>query len=96
MWKATEFRHFLLYTGPVVLIGKLNSSWYKNSVCVRVRIVLSTDRFSLDHDYIARLFEVFVKIYSNIYEKQIVSYNVHSLLHIIDDVRTFGSLDSVS
>ena len=75
MWKATEFRQFLLYTGPVVLLGKLNSSRYKNfiplSVCVC--IVLKTNRF-----------------------KQMVLYNVHSLLHIVDDVRTFGSLDSVS
>lgn len=28
-WKATEFRTFLLYTGPVILRGKVNDVVYK-------------------------------------------------------------------
>ena len=40
MWKATKFRKFLLYTGPVVLHDKLKSALYRNFllllVCMRV------------------------------------------------------------
>ena len=37
-WKATEFRQFLLYTGPVVLLGKLPMPLYKNFMLLSVAI----------------------------------------------------------
>ena len=42
-WKATEFRQFLLYTGPVVLKGRLTQALYKNFMLlsVAIRILLN-------------------------------------------------------
>ena len=37
-WKATEFRQFLLYTGPVVLLRKLPMPLYKNFMLLSVAI----------------------------------------------------------
>ena len=43
-WKATELRLFLIYTGPVVLKGKLLPNYYQNfmDLSVAVRILLCT------------------------------------------------------
>lgn len=35
-WKATEFRQFLLYTGPVVLAEILHPNMYKNFLLLSV------------------------------------------------------------
>ena len=37
-WKATEFRQFLLYTGPVVLLNKVSDVVYKNFLLLFVSI----------------------------------------------------------
>lgn len=33
-WKATEFRQFLLYTGPVVLKGIVTDTMYDHFLCL--------------------------------------------------------------
>lgn len=38
----------------------------------------------------------FVKKFAELYGKENVSYNVHSLIHLADDVKTFGHLDGYS
>ena len=44
MWKATEFRQFLLYTGPVVLSGKLKRPHFENFLLsVSMRLLLTHD-----------------------------------------------------
>ena len=40
LWKATEFRTFLMYTGPVVLKNILPSEMYKNFMCLSVAICI--------------------------------------------------------
>ena len=98
MWKATKFRQFLLYTGPIVLLDKLNSSLYRNflllSVCMRV--LLAPDVYSLDNKYKQELKFTFVQNFSRLYGKFVLTYNIHSLLHIVDDYALFGSLDNIS
>lgn len=52
-WKATEFRQFLLYTGPVVPQGRLPTQLYKNFILLSVamRILLSPTLCSEYCDY---------------------------------------------
>ena len=98
MWKATEYRQFLLYTGPVVLFGKLKHKVYRHflllSVCMRV--LLSSAHLVLGYDYIEKLLIIFVKNMEIVYGMQVMTYTVHNLLHIVQDAQKFGSLDNVS
>ena len=63
MWKATEFRQFLLYTGSVILHGILKSTFYQNFLLLSVstRLLLSHCIFSTE--YLKKLFKIFVKIF---------------------------------
>lgn len=85
-WKATEFRQFLLYTGPVVLQGCLPTRLYKNFMLLSVAYC----------DYADKLLKCYVTNFVRIYGSQHLVYNTHSLIHLADDTKKFGVLDSVS
>ncbi|CAI6352292.1 unnamed protein product [Macrosiphum euphorbiae] len=97
-WKATEFRLFLLYSGPVVLKGILNNECYKHFICLHIcfRILLTPDISVELVDFSEKLLMYFVDKFGKLYGKHFVSHNVHGLLHIVDDYRKFGFLDSCS
>lgn len=96
-WKATEFRQFLLYTGPIALKGKLPKVQYKHFLClhVSIRILCSSKCVSLN-GYAKSLIKYFIIKYKEIYGKEYITYNVHNLLHLCDDVLLFGKLDNFS
>ena len=98
MWKATEFRQFLLYTGPVVLHGKIPDLQYKNFLLlsVAIRMLVSESLCSSYCDYVEKLLEYFVKDFAGIYGADNLVYNVHNLTHIVQDVRRYGPLDNIS
>lgn len=100
LWKATEFRQFLLYISPVILKDILRKDVYFNFLTLHVAItilvnpnVLRTPHYII---YANELLKYFVKSYENIYGKKYVSFNIHNLLHLTDDVKQFGSLDTFS
>lgn len=97
-WKATEFRQFLLYTGPSVLKGKLGNKFYKHFLCLHISLRILTDKHYclLLNDYARQLLEYFVKKYAELYGTQYVTYNVHNLLHLCDEVKLHGALDNYS
>jgi hypothetical protein len=97
-WKATEFRQFLLYTGPVVLLGKLSEAAYRNFMLLSVGMFILLDKHSsaADIDYAEELLVLFVQHFSSLYGSNMMVYNVHNVVHIADDARTFGNLDNVS
>ena len=47
------------------------------------------------HDYAGELLKCFVSEFANIYCKEQVVYNVHSLLHLTSFVKKFGCLQDV-
>jgi hypothetical protein len=69
MWKATEFRTFLLYTGPVALKGLLTRQLYQNFLCLHVAmsICLDPEMCHKYSDYCERLLHFFVQQFSKLY-----------------------------
>ena len=97
-WKATEFRLFLLYCGPAVLKGRLPDLQYKHFLLLFVASTIlsrKTLRGELT-EYAGGLLTAFVQGVHDIYGKTQLVYNVHCLLHVVDDVTLYGCLDSYS
>lgn len=97
-YKATEFRQFLLYTGPVVMYNVLSEQLYNHFLFLHVAIrVLVSKSPSRKHLRFAELaLQKFVLRCNILYGSTFHTYNVHGLLHLTDDVKRFGSLDSFS
>ncbi|XP_046408227.1 uncharacterized protein LOC124172778 isoform X2 [Ischnura elegans] len=96
-WKATEFRQFLLYSGPVALKSVLNYDLYLNFLTLHVAIRILCCKSLLKYrGYAGELLEYFVLSFGQLYGQHNVSHNVHCLLHLVDDVEKFGQLDNFS
>ena len=63
---------------------------------VAVRLLLTPNLNNNLIDYSSQLLKYFVNEFGNLYGKNQLVYNVHSLIHLPDDVRCFGTLDNVS
>lgn len=97
-WKATEFRSFLLYSGPIVLKGRLKKSLYKHFMVLHcaIRLLLSDETCIAYNDVANDLLRKFVIEYSFLYGEEYITYNVHGLIHIAHFVKIHGSLDKFS
>ena len=97
-WKATEFRLFLIYTGPVIIYGKVSDAFYNNFLLFFVSIYcLASPRYYQTHcEYAHNLLCLFVKNFGELYGMNMLVYNVHGLVHLADDVKKFGPLDTFS
>lgn len=97
-WKATEFRQILLYTGIVVMKPILSQIYYDHFVTlsVAIRILSDPQLCQTLNAYANSLLLWFVSNYGNLYGDEYLSYNVHNLLHLANDVQTFGPLDNFS
>ncbi|OXA51727.1 hypothetical protein Fcan01_13034 [Folsomia candida] len=97
-WKATEFRHFLLYTGPIILKRIISSDNYRLflSLSIAIRILCSSELHVSHNSYAKSLLVYFVQGFKSIYGEDRVSYNIHGLVHLTEDVKRFGILDKFS
>ncbi|CAG9837890.1 unnamed protein product [Diabrotica balteata] len=96
-WKATEFRQFLFYTGPIVLKSVLSSSLYKNFLALSIACMLLTNpKYAKHTDLAQTLMKYFVHSFIVLYGEKHVSHNIHNLLHISKDVNYMGVLDKFS
>lgn len=98
MWKATEFRTFLLFTGPVVL-KCLPSKLYKHFMLLSVAITILVSPIATNlewNKFAQNLLYKFVKLTSKLYSSEFLVYNVHNLIHLCNDVLVHGPLDSFS
>lgn len=95
-WKATEFRTFLLYLGPVALKGELGFEKYIHflHLSLAIRILLSDN--NTWYGFARSLLTTFVTNIPILYMPEFLIYNVHSLLHITDDAEKFGSLNNIN
>uniref|UniRef100_A0A1Y1MKV3 DUF4218 domain-containing protein n=1 Tax=Photinus pyralis TaxID=7054 RepID=A0A1Y1MKV3_PHOPY len=97
-WKATEFRQFLLYSGPVLLLKRLPAIYYEHfiSLTVALRILIDPELCVTLNKYADSLLVWFVKYYGELYGHEFLSYNVHNLVHLAGDVIELGPLDTFS
>lgn len=99
-WKATESRQFLLYVCPVVLKGILSEESFQHFMTLHVAIRLLCTKDCPPHliSYAEELLNYFVERAGakTLYGNTVYVYNVHALIHLAQDVRTFGPLDSFS
>ena len=85
MWKTTEFRTFLLYTGPVILkscfVGRLKPL-YKNLMLlsVGIHILVSPVLCQRYSEHAKELLLCFVNHYALLFGRKEIVYNIHNLL----------------
>ena len=100
MFKATELRTILLYTGLVAFKGKVAANVYSNFLLLSCAMRINLSRtYCSNTDYrrcAKKLVKSFVKQFRELYTKRDVVYNVHNMLHIYKDVKKYGCLDNVS
>lgn len=93
-WKATEFRLFLLYCGPIVLKTCLPDDLYKHFFLLHIacRILPSSD-FAVKYNQQAKFVLIcFVKISSRINGDKSLAQNMHSLIHLANALYLKSSL----
>ncbi|OXU17594.1 hypothetical protein TSAR_016455 [Trichomalopsis sarcophagae] len=98
-FKATEQRQLLLYSGPIIFNGLVNDAVYSHFLLLHTAIRILVDPQCMTPNYIdfaQNCINLFNETSSDVYGIEFLSYNVHALLHLPDDVRSFGPLDSYS
>lgn len=96
-YKGSELRTFLLYSGPFVLKNILDKEKYEHFLLLHNAITILCGEFYDKHVNLAqKLLGAFVNDFGTLYGKHNISFNVHSLLHLSDDVKIYGMLDDYS
>jgi hypothetical protein len=87
-FKGTQFRCFVLYTGPFLLKDIFTKEIYNHFLKLHVAAKILTDpRLSSSCVSIARnIIKDFVKEHSRIYGKEYVAPNFHAFTHLADNV----------
>lgn len=96
--KATEWAQAIRFTAPVVIRNRLSDEKYANLLSLHVAIkILTSKRLCYTHNAYAKdLSKVFVLNSSILYGNSFVSYNIHNLTHLSDDLVRFGYIYSFS
>lgn len=99
-WKATEFRTFLIYIGPLVLKDIVDKAIYKNFLLLHVAISILISQKHINDFGIPFARECLLAFInhckSKLYGLEFAVYNIHLLTHICDDVEIYGPLDEYS
>lgn len=99
-WKASEFRTFLLYVGPVVLSNNnIDFAIFEHFLLLHcgITILISAEHIAnLGYDLPSQILRTFVLHCKTLYKLEFMVYNIHVLSHIVDDVKVYGPLDFFS
>lgn len=95
-WKATEFRTFLIYAGPVVLRNILPDELYQHfqMLSIAIRILRDKDRYLKFGKIAQTLLMEFIERFKILYGECFMSHNVHNLQHLTDCTLLYGPLDN--
>lgn len=92
LWKATEFRLFVLYIGIVILKPVVREEVYDLFLLLHCAMYITSNEGLINHLDNAEIFlENFVQYSSQIFGPEFVSYYIHNLLHWVDEVRRHGN-----
>lgn len=97
-FKASELRTFLCYHGIVVLKHNIHEEFYYCFLLLHcaVRICMSQLLIRKLLPLAKKLFIAFIKMFIKQFGEGMVSYNIHNLQHVVEDVKLHGPLDSFS
>ncbi|XP_049289506.1 uncharacterized protein LOC125767206 isoform X2 [Anopheles funestus] len=97
LWHASEFNMFLHYASFVVLKFILTELEYKHFMLYYCSIKLFSSNVYREYWPEAdRMLKQFIVEYGTLYGVEHLNSNMHSLVHIYDDVCRFGPLESFS
>lgn len=93
-WKTTEFRLFILYTCPILLYDILHMSNYNHFILLHCATFIMSNKLLTEKflDKAQSFLEQFVVLSNSVLNKNFVTYNVHSMLHICDDVKKIWNI----
>lgn len=91
-WKATEYRFLLLYCGMFVLKDVLPDDLYKHFLpfSIASRILCSKTLYNEYFEQAQEYLENFVQLATEKYGEDAFVLNMHSLIHLADDVKHFN------
>lgn len=94
LWKALEFKNFLVYFSLPCLKGLLPQNFLKHwSLLVYAIRIFDSDKIELQpYKNATRAIRHFVLNVEELYGKEFMKYNVHLLLHIPQAVKNFGAV----
>lgn len=98
IWKAAEFRNFLLLYSPVILLHVMPRNYYRHWLLFvnGIRLLLEPCITSSMLETSRKCLFKFVSLVSTLYGDEHVSYNVHIMSHLPDAVADWGPLWSNS
>uniref|UniRef100_A0A1B0EYU1 Uncharacterized protein n=1 Tax=Phlebotomus papatasi TaxID=29031 RepID=A0A1B0EYU1_PHLPP len=97
VWKGVEFRNFLHYVGIVILKDIVPESVYEHFLRLFGAVTIcSSENYKNLLDIAHQMLCDYVELYKKIYGKDYIISNVHNLVHIVDDVKRFGILQTIS
>lgn len=91
LWKGTEFRMFCLYFGILVTFGILSDKLHKHYtlLVVSLRILHDPALFKSHIGFARQWLQEFFTLFGDYYGLESLSLNVHSILHLPDDIENF-------
>lgn len=89
---------FLLYFGPIILQKYLDVNYLKHFCALHtaIRILCQPEDCLHNNTYAKDLLMFFVKTFKRFYGEDNIVYNIHNLIHLYEDVKRNGSLDTFS
>uniref|UniRef100_A0ABD2WA48 Uncharacterized protein n=1 Tax=Trichogramma kaykai TaxID=54128 RepID=A0ABD2WA48_9HYME len=96
--KATEFRHFLLYASSAVCKDVITNDHllHLRFLVIAMRTLCRNNLTDKQLLIAKTCLDAYVTFAPNLYTLAFMSYNVHSVQHIVDDARSCGNLESIS
>jgi len=97
-WKANELRTFLLFTGPIILKGRLKKQFYFHFIKLHcaIKILATPALYSTKNEIAYNLIVEFVKEFKTYYGSHFMTHNIHSLIHLPYYAKIHGCLDNFS